>query len=80
MDKAMDMSSDLVGEMDVVIKRELPKQIDFDKLMTMDEEKREIVTTIMKFSNSFREEVMNTLDSLDLIIDTREGAINEILL
>lgn len=80
MDKAMDMSSDLVEEMDVVIKRELPKQIDFDKLMTMDEEKREIVTTIMKFSNSFREEVMNTLDSLDLIIDTREGAINEILL
>ena len=58
----------------------IPKQFDIDKLLTIPENKREILIKLMTSGNNiFREEIQTTLETCGLIIDQREGAINSIL-
>ena len=58
----------------------IPKQFDMGKLMSLDKEERDVlVKFITNGSNMFREEIMTTLKSYDLIIDQREGRINNLL-
>lgn len=60
-------------------KRYIPKQFDFDALMDLDKDQREVVLSLINSNGSFRDEVRVMLDSMGLIIDQREGKINQVL-
>lgn len=60
--------------------RYIPKQFDVDKLMSIPKDEREILLALMTSNNGmFREETQTTLKSYGLIIDQREGNINQLL-
>jgi len=62
------------------IDKYISKQFDIDKLLTIPENKREILIKLMTSGNNiFHEEIRTTFQTYGLIIDQREGAINSIL-
>lgn len=71
------MSESMSGSMSGMY---IPKQFDMDKLMSIPKEERNVLVKLMTSQSSmFREEIITTLRSYNLIIDQREGTINNLL-
>lgn len=64
---------------DVSEKRYIRKQLDFDALMEMDEDKRNVIIRLLSPDGFFNEEVRLMIEDMGLLIDEREGVINEIM-
>jgi hypothetical protein len=59
--------------------RYIQRQIDFDGIMKLDSDKREVLITLINSNGSYRSETEYMLQNMGLIIDRREGTINEII-
>ena len=68
-----------LSEPDVSEKRYIRKQLDFDALMEMDEDKRNVIIRLLSLDGFFNEEVRLMIEDMGLLIDEREGVINEIM-
>ena len=79
-DMVMSESAD-VGYSEDMEKRPMRKQFDLDMLASMrDTELKSMLYGLMTNSNSmFRQEIQTTLESYGLIINEREGSINQIM-
>ena len=72
--------SESMNESKEMEKKYIPKQFDMKKLMSIEKDERDILIKLMTSqSGMFREETKTTLHSYGLIIDQREGTINNLL-
>jgi hypothetical protein len=69
-----------MGEMESMSEKYIPKQFDLDRLMSIEDETlRNMLFGLMTSNTSFREEATTTLKTYGLIIDQREGNINQLM-
>lgn len=80
MEEENEVMMESLGEPMEMSQKYIPKQFDIDKLMTIDKDERDVLIKLMTSNSSmYREEIRTTLTSYDLIIDQREGTINNLL-
>ena len=67
------------GDMQGNVKQYIPKQFDLERLITLPKKERKMLMKLMTGDSMFREEARTTLETYGLIIDQREGTINQLL-
>tara|TARA_R110000772_G_scaffold81439_1_gene173197 strand:- start:6208 stop:6453 length:246 start_codon:yes stop_codon:yes gene_type:complete len=77
-EEVMEMSESMGMDMDME-SRYIPKQINLDAIMDMNEDERTALLSLMNSNGSFRYEIRNMLDTMNIFIDKRTGTINEAL-